>query len=779
MTRARNIAGFSTITTTPSPVHVGPIGVLTATRIDGEFGDRLDISARNLTAAGIAATNLQVSGITTGLNVSGIITAQNGIIFNGTSTGLNVSGVGTIATLSVTGFATVGGVLTYEDVTRVDSVGVITAREQVHVGTGVSIAAGGLNVTAGVSTFNDQLHISSNIRHVGDTDTYISFSGDNQIEMYVADQQAIKFTTTSIETGDNKRIDIVNANAERSGVIQNNDSTANTLNIGADPDNSGSSSQLTFSVDGSIRARIIDSGRFGIGLASPTSALDISGGADNTVLQIRSDDAGAYMAAYDNTGASQFGHSGANLVLSADPAGSVSSSAIVFQVDSNSEKMRIDASGRLLLGTNSSRGNYGNNASGVDYKMQIEGTSATTSSLALVRNSNDANDGGLILGKTRATSVGGNTTVQAGDDLGTLSFVGSDGTSLQFGADIGAKVESGIGNDDMPVSIFFKTNAGSTSTSERMRLTHDGKLLLRSGTTTASDRVGGFESALQVEGTSATSASISICRNSSLENPPYLLFGKSRGTSVGSNTAVANGDRLGIISFNGSDGSGSFGSYASIYGEVDGSPGNSDHPGKITFYTTPDGSVSPQLRMTINNQGYVTKPNMPAFLVYAVGFGTKAFGQDHSNTDFDINYLEQIPIWGQQSISRTIVHNQGAHLTAHNYTTSGGSDGAYVKFTAPVNGYYVFFITATPAKSSVGDWWGFGLMKNFTSNNSNGDLDYYISSVNQANNGNEEKSMNGQTVVYLAKDDYVIPYARSCHRVTCTDRITFGGYMLF
>ena len=58
-------------------------------------------------------------------------------------------------------------------------------------------------------------------------------------------------------------------------------------------------------------------------------------------------------------------------------------------------------------------------------------------------------------------------------------------------------------------------------------------------------------------------------------------------------------------------------------------------------------------------------------------------------------------------------------------------------------------------------------------------LDYYISSVNQANNANEEKSMSGQTIAYLAKDDYVIPYARSCNRVTCTDRITFGGYMLF
>ena len=689
--------------------------------------------------------------------------------------------------INTDGSVNIAGTMTYEDVTNVDSVGIITGRElinaqkQVHVGTGVSVKAGGINVSSGICTFNDQLHIASNIRHIGDTDTYISFSGSNQIEMFVADQQAIKFTTTSIETGDNKRIDIVNANAERSGVIQNSDSTANTLNIGADPDSSGGSSQLTFSVDGSIRARIIDSGRFGIGLGNPTSALDISGGSDNTVLQIRSDDAGAFMAAYDNGGASVFGHRSGDAVISADPSGAENGSAIVFEVDSNSEKMRIDNSGRLLLGTTSSRGNYGNNASGVDYKMQIEGTSATTSSLALVRNSNDANDGGIILGKTRSGSVGGNTVVQTGDDLGTLSFVGSDGTSLQFGADIGAKVMTGVGNDDMPTSIFFKTNAGSTSTSERMRLTHDGKLLLRSSDSSASDRVGGFESALQVEGTSATSASISICRNSAAENPPYLLFGKSRGTSIGSNTAIAENDNLGIISFTGSDGSGSFGSFASIYGSVDGTPGNSDHPGRLTFYTTPDGSVSPQLRMTINNQGYVTKPAMPAFLINATGMGTKPFGQDHSNTQYDINYLEQLPIFGQglNSPGLTIIHNNGTHLTTHNFTTSGGSDGTYVKFTAPVTGWYLFYISACPCKSTIGDWWGFGLKKNFTGNNSNGDLDYYISSMNQAHDLNQESNMGGQTVVYLSKDDYVIPYARSCYRVTMTDRIVFGGHLLF
>ena len=126
MTRARNIAGFSTITTTPSPVHVGPIGVLTATRIDGEF-NLVDLDTRDITAQGIGVTNQQVSGITTGLNVSGIITAQNGINFNGTSTGFNASGVTTVADLSAT-TVSIAGTLTYEDVTNVDSVGIITAR---------------------------------------------------------------------------------------------------------------------------------------------------------------------------------------------------------------------------------------------------------------------------------------------------------------------------------------------------------------------------------------------------------------------------------------------------------------------------------------------------------------------------------------------------------------------------------------------------------------------------------------------------------------------------
>jgi len=80
MTRARNLAGLGTVTAQPTvttPVHLGPLGVVTATRYYGTFDHT------NIIATSIATTDIQISGITTGLNVSGIITAQNGLNVTG------------------------------------------------------------------------------------------------------------------------------------------------------------------------------------------------------------------------------------------------------------------------------------------------------------------------------------------------------------------------------------------------------------------------------------------------------------------------------------------------------------------------------------------------------------------------------------------------------------------------------------------------------------------------------------------------------------------------
>ena len=59
--------------------------------------------------------------------------------------------------LTASGNVTIGGTLTYEDVTNIDSVGLITARS------GVRVTAGGVVVTAGVSTFTDDVKVNSTL----------------------------------------------------------------------------------------------------------------------------------------------------------------------------------------------------------------------------------------------------------------------------------------------------------------------------------------------------------------------------------------------------------------------------------------------------------------------------------------------------------------------------------------------------------------------------------------------------------------------------------------
>ena len=80
-------------------------------------------------------------GFSRGAVVTGVVTATQ---FSGNATGL--SGTPDIAVRNITGVAaTFTGVLTYEDVTNIDSVGIITAR------TGIKVLAGGINAVGVVT----------------------------------------------------------------------------------------------------------------------------------------------------------------------------------------------------------------------------------------------------------------------------------------------------------------------------------------------------------------------------------------------------------------------------------------------------------------------------------------------------------------------------------------------------------------------------------------------------------------------------------------------------
>lgn len=89
-------------------------------------------------------------------------------------------------------------------------------------------------------------------------------------------------------------------------------------------------------------------------------------------------------------------------------------------------------------------------------------------------------------------------------------------------------------------------------------------------------------------------------------NGPVLSLVKSRSDTVGAATMVQDNDQLGLIRFVGADGNSDFASFAvELRGEVDGTPGANDLPGRFIIATTADGAASPTDRVLIDSAGGV------------------------------------------------------------------------------------------------------------------------------------------------------------------------------
>ena len=125
-------------------------GVVTATSF---VGDGSGLSGIDATALKDSGGSVKIQGNTAGVNATGVATATQ---FSG-----NITGVA--ATFS--GNVSVGGVLTYEDVTNIDSVGLITAR------TGIKVLAGGINAVGVVTatSFDGSGALLTNLPASGDS----------------------------------------------------------------------------------------------------------------------------------------------------------------------------------------------------------------------------------------------------------------------------------------------------------------------------------------------------------------------------------------------------------------------------------------------------------------------------------------------------------------------------------------------------------------------------------------------------------------------------------
>ena len=108
------------------------MSIIRADSIKNRAGNGAPTAPNGLTVTGVC-TATSFSG--NGAGLVGVASTDN----INTSTNAVLSGIVTVGTLSVTGNAGIAGVLTYEDVTNVDSIGVITARDGLRV-TGIATA---------------------------------------------------------------------------------------------------------------------------------------------------------------------------------------------------------------------------------------------------------------------------------------------------------------------------------------------------------------------------------------------------------------------------------------------------------------------------------------------------------------------------------------------------------------------------------------------------------------------------------------------------------------
>ena len=195
----------------------------------------------------------------------------------------------------------------------------------------------------------------------------------------------------------------------------------------------------------------------------------------------------------------------------------------------NTERLRIDSSGKLLVGASSASGGYLNNDSLVH--VQAEAASA---GITIHRPTTFAALAGpyLFFSRSRGTPA---VIVNSGDNLGSIEWGGADGTDVESTAAlIRAEVDGTPGANDMPGRLVFSTTAdGSAAPTERLRIDSSGRVGI--GTTSPSRLLTLYDAGtltylqLAHSGASGTSRGLELVLNSTeaviinRENGPLIL----------------------------------------------------------------------------------------------------------------------------------------------------------------------------------------------------------------------------------------------------------------
>lgn len=163
---------------------------------------------------------------------------------------------------------------------------------------------------------------------------------------------------------------------------------------------------------------------------------------------------------------------------------STTSSAALVVGTNNTERLRILSNGYLVKGyTTEAVDTYTtlgyNTTQGVG--IQNHGTQAGNSSIACVLwNTSAAAKNSINIAKSRSGTIGSFSLVSAGDLIGTVDYLGDDGTGFKAAASLVSIVDGTAAAGSMPGRMaIYTTEAGSTVPSEEWRITNDGVIARR------------------------------------------------------------------------------------------------------------------------------------------------------------------------------------------------------------------------------------------------------------------------------------------------------------
>jgi hypothetical protein len=339
--------------------------------------------------------------------------------------------------------------------------------------------------------------------------------------------------------------------------------------------------QVAISTNGSGRLFVDASGNIGINGSTTFVAASNRGN-----VSINGTDA---VLAFGNSGSlSAYAYSSTDK-LEINAAGS----RYINFVTSNNERMRLDSTGRLGLGTSSPQLPFTIGAGG-GANPATSGSTQSSGGIARLGSSGAATldvgtlaAGPVWLQATNVTNLATNYSLLLNPNGGN---VGIGTTSPNESLEVAGNIH--VSGADR--SIFNRSNNAltfGTNNTERARIDSAGRLLVGTSTSVSSG-----SGAATIQASSLVVFSGRYTGNDS--NPSIFTLGKSRATNI-----VNINDGLGRLQFEGFDGS-DYRRAAAISCEVDGTPSaGNDMPGRLVFLTTADGVSSPTERLRITSAG--------------------------------------------------------------------------------------------------------------------------------------------------------------------------------